>query len=261
MRFYLTILLVVLISLISFPQIEEGAEKDFGKFLEVGGDVFTSPKDFESDDWIKLSASIGISGLAMLVDEDVKEFSQSHKTEFFNTIFKIDDYYHSELMAVSIVAIYTYGLIDKNNRVRNLSLRLAEATVYGSLINMSIKFIGGRSRPFFTESAYDFNPFKMNFEQTSFPSGHSTLAFAYSSVMAKEYNNFFWKFGWYSLAAMTAYARVYNNKHWFSDIIFGSAIGLFVGEFVNNHKTNQSSAANNEPIVLPPPILNISIPF
>jgi hypothetical protein len=261
MRFNLTILFFVLITSIIFPQIEENAEKDFSKFLEVGGDVFTSPKDFESDDWIKLSASIGLSGLAMLVDEDVKEFSQSHKTHFLNTVFKIDDYYHSELMAASIVALYAYGLIDKNNEVRNLSLRLAEATVYGSLINMSIKFLGGRSRPFVTESAFDFDPFKMNFEQTSFPSGHSTLAFAYSSVMAKEYNNFFWKFGWFSLAVMTAYARVYNNEHWFSDIIFGSAIGLFVGEFVNNHKTNQSSAANNEPIVPPPPIILFNIPF
>lgn len=261
MRFNLTILFFVLITSIIFPQIEENAEKDFSKFLEVGGDVFSSPKDFKSDDLIKLSASIGLSGLAMLVDEDVKEFSQSHKTDFLNTVFKIDDYYHSELMAASIVALYAYGLIDKNNEVRNLSLRLAEATVYGSLINMSIKFLGGRSRPFVTESAFDFDPFKMNFEQTSFPSGHSTLAFAYSSVMAKEFNNFFWKFGWYSLAVMTAYARVYNNEHWFSDIIFGSAIGLFVGEFVNNHKTNQSSAAINEPIVPPPPIILFNIPF
>lgn len=261
MRFNLAILLIVLISSIIYPQIEESAEKDFRKFFEVGGDVFTAPKDFESDDWIKLSASIGLSGLAMLVDEDVKEFSQSHKTEFLNTIFKIDDYYHSELMAASIVALYTYALIDKNNKVRNLSLRLAEATVYGSLINMSIKFVGGRSRPFYTESAFDFNPFKMNFEQTSFPSGHSTLAFAYSSVMAKEYNNFFWKFGWYSIAVMTAYARVYNNEHWFSDIIFGSAIGLFVGEFVNDHKTNQKSTLTNEPIIPPPPIISFSIPF
>jgi hypothetical protein len=44
------------------------------------------------------------TGLALLVDKDVKEFSQSNKTEFLNTVFKIDDYYHSELMAASIVA-------------------------------------------------------------------------------------------------------------------------------------------------------------
>lgn len=261
MRFYLTILLIVLVSSISYSQIEESAEKDFGKFFEVGGDILTAPKDFESDDWIKLSATIGVTGLALLVDKDVKKFSQSNKTEFLNTVFKIDEYYHIELMAASIVVLYGYGLIDKNNEVRNLSLRLAEATVYSSLINLSIKFLSGRTRPSFTEIPFEFNPFKITFEKTSFPSGHSTLAFAYSTVMAKEYQNFIWKFGWYSLAVLTAYARVYNNEHWLSDIIFGSAIGFFVGEFVNNHPTNQKSDPSAEPIGPPPSFFAFRIPL
>jgi membrane-associated phospholipid phosphatase len=78
--------------------------------------------------------------------------------------------------------------------------------------------------------------------------------------MAKEYQNFFWKFGWYSLAVLTAYARVYNNKHWFSDIIFGAAIGYFVAEFVNNHPTNQKLKLA-EPVVPPPPIFSFKIPL
>lgn len=261
MRLNLTILFFILISSIAFPQIEESAEKDFGKFFEVGGDVLTAPKDFQSNDWIKLGSVIGITGLAMLIDEDVKEFSQSNKTDFLNTIYKIDNYYHIEFMAGSIAVLYAYSLIDKNNEARNLSLRLAEATAYSTLINLSLKFLAGRSRPFHSESAYDFNPFKTNNEQNSFASGHSTLAFAFSTVMAKEYENFFWKFGWYSLAVLTATARVYNNQHWLSDILFGSAIGLFVGEFVNNHKTNQKSLDINGPIIPPPPIISFSIPF
>ncbi len=261
MRFNLVILLFVLISSALYPQIEDSAEKDFRKFFEVGGDVLASPKDFQSDDWIKLTASIGITGLAMIIDEDIKEFSQTNKTEFLNNIFKIDDYYHIEFMASSIAVLYLYALIDKNNEVRNLSLRLAEAAIYSEAINLSIKFASGRSRPYHAESAFDFNLFKTNFDQTSFPSGHSTLAFAYSSVIAKEYNNFFWKFGWYGLAVMTAYARVYNNKHWLSDIILGSAIGLFVGEFVNNHKTNQRLNTPNEFAAPAPPIINLKIPF
>lgn len=261
MRFNLAILFFVLVTSISFAQIEENAEKDFDKFLEVGGDVLTSPKDFESEDWIKLTSTIGVTGLAMLIDEDVKNFSQSYKTDFLNTVFSIDDYYHVELMAGSIIALYTYGVIDKNIKVRNLSLRLAESTIYATVIDFSIKFLAGRSRPFYTNSSWDYEPFQTSYEQTSFASGHSTLAFAFSSVMAKEYKNFFWKFGWYTLAALTAYSRVYNNQHWFSDVVFGSAIGLFVGDFVNNHQTNQKSKITNEPIIPPPPIISISIPF
>jgi membrane-associated phospholipid phosphatase len=261
MRFNLTILSVVLISSIIFSQIEESAEKDFEKFFEVGGDLFTAPKDFESEDWINLSTTIGLTGLAMLVDDDVKHFSQFNKTEFLTTVFKIDDYYHTEFMAASIVLLYGFGLIDENNEVRNLSLRLAEATVYSTIINIGVKFIGGRSRPFYTDSPFVFEPFKTNYEQTSFPSAHSTLAFAYSTVMAKEYQNFFWKFGWYSVAFLTAYARIYNNEHWLSDVIFGSAIGYFVGEFVNNHPTNQKTDSVSEPTLPPPPLFSFKVPL
>lgn len=261
MRFNLTLFSVVLISSIIFSQIEDSAEEDFEKFIEVGGDLFTAPKNFESEDWINLSATIGLTGLAMLVDHDLKHFSQSNKTEFLTTVFKIDDYYHTELMAASIVLLYGFGLIDENNEVRNLSLRLAEATVYSTIINMGFKFIGGRSRPFYTDSPFEFEPFKTNYEQTSFPSAHSTLAFAYSTVMAKEYQNFFWKFGWYSVAVLTAYARIYNNEHWLSDVIFGSAIGYFVGEFVNNHPTNQKTDSVSEPTLPPPPLFSFKVPL
>jgi hypothetical protein len=95
--------------------------------------------------------------------------------------------------------LYGYALIDKNIRSKKLISKTCRSNGLWQLINMSIKFIGGRSRPFYTDTPFEFNPFKTNFEQTSFASGHSTLAFAYSTVMAKEYQNFFWKFGWYSL--------------------------------------------------------------
>jgi membrane-associated phospholipid phosphatase len=79
--------------------------------------------------------------------------------------------------------------------------------------------------------------------------------------MAKEYQNFFWKFGWYSVAFLTAYARIYNNEHWLSDVIFGSAIGYFVGEFVNNHPTNQRTESVSEPTLPPPPFFSFKVPL
>ena len=65
--------------------------------------------------------------------------------------------------------------------------------------------------------------------------------------MASVYNNFLWKFSWYSLAVLVAAARVYNNAHWFSDVLLGGAIGYFVGDFVNKHYTNQKVENGNSP--------------
>ena len=57
------------------------------------------------------------------------------------------------------------------------------------------------------------------------------------------------------------YARIYNNEHRLSNIIFGSAIGLLVGEFVNNHPTNQKSKLIGEPVIPPPQFFSFKIPL
>jgi membrane-associated phospholipid phosphatase len=161
-------------------------------------------------------------------------------------------------MIISIAAIYGYGVIADKKMVKNLGLRLSEATFYSGLINLSTRFLIGRGRPNITEGQYDFRPLDFSWDYSAFPSAHTTLAFTYSTVMSKEYNNFFWKFGWFSLAALVGYARIYNDQHWFSDVLMGAALGYFIGEFVNNHQSNKTEELN--PIAIPQPILHLKIP-
>ena len=94
-------------------------------------------------------------------------------------------------------------------------------------------------------------PFSVADDRVSFPSGHSTLAFAFSTVMAHQVNNIFWKVGWFSAAGLVSYARMYHDQHWFSDVLIGGAIGYFTGRFVVNHPLNnkeeQLSESKNKP--------------
>jgi membrane-associated phospholipid phosphatase len=112
----------------------------------------------------------------------------------------------------------------------------------------------GRKRPNETENNLIFNPFSFDFNNTAFPSGHTTLAFAYSTVMANEIDNLVWKIFWYSAATLVGAARIYNNVHWFSDTVMGGAIGYFIGDFVNKHRTNQPPQKS-------PNIIFVTIPF
>jgi len=68
----------------------------------------------------------------------------------------------------------------------------------------------------------------------SFPSGHSASAFATASVLQRHYG---WKVGVPAtvVAAYVATARVKDNKHDLSDVIFGSALGIAAERTVTLH--------------------------
>jgi hypothetical protein len=64
--------------------------------------------------------------------------------------------------------------------------------------------------------------------QMSFPSGHTATAFAAAEFMRREYQD---KSVWYgvagyAMAATTGYMRMYNNRHWFGDVVAGAGVGI-----------------------------------
>jgi membrane-associated phospholipid phosphatase len=219
---------------------------DLKNFFLFGKDLTLSPSKFNSSDIITFSA-VSISVLSsFLADEDVKNFFTNSKSHFNNSLYNIDKYYHVESISVATAAIYIYGLSAKNENTRMLGLKLAESTLYASAITGIVKVLFGRGRPYLNEGNTEFSLFNFTQDRTSFPSGHTMLAFAFSIVIANEYNNFFWKLGWYAAASLVGGARIYHNMHWLSDVMLGAAIGYFVGDFVNKSNKINSSSGNNK---------------
>jgi len=231
--------------LVFLPLEKLSSQSDAKKFLEVGEDIFTSPKDFNSNDWIKLGGTAALTTAGFYFDEEMRNFTRENKTNFLNTVFSIDDYYNLYTIALADIAILGYGSASDDNDVKNLGLKLSEATVYSTIINYFIKLLTSRSRPFLNMGNLDFNPIQLGYDRTAFPSGHSTSTFAFSKVMADEIDNIYWKITWYTASTLVALARIYHDQHWLSDVILGAAIGYFVGEFVSNHSTNKKEDSLN----------------
>ncbi len=63
----------------------------------------------------------------------------------------------------------------------------------------------------------------------SFPSGHSTTAFAIMVCFALLVRNNALKLLFFVFAALIAYSRVYLSQHFLNDILAGSFIGTFTG--------------------------------
>ncbi len=243
-----TLLLVFIFSNSSFSQFEKFPQ-DFKNFIVVGGDIAVAPLHFDSKDWILFSSTIAVTAAAVAVDKDVRGFALRSRSELNDNLFNVDKYFFIPTVAVSIAGLYSYGLFAKHENIRRLGLKLGESTVYASILNVLLKGIIGRRRPEENLGDITFNPFTFDINRSSLPSGHTILAFSFSSVMANEIDNIYWKIGWYSLASMVGFSRVYHDKHWASDIILGAALGYFIGDFVNGHYTNTDDENSNVSLI------------
>ena len=69
----------------------------------------------------------------------------------------------------------------------------------------------------------------------SFPSGHTVTGFAAAAAVVTETNRWWPNSTWYigplmyGGASLIGLSRMYNNKHWASDVITGALIGSFAG--------------------------------
>lgn len=67
----------------------------------------------------------------------------------------------------------------------------------------------------------------------SFPSGHTTMAFVGAELLYQEYgatSSWIGIIG-YLIAACTGFLRMYNNRHWLTDVVAGAGLGILIVRF------------------------------
>jgi membrane-associated phospholipid phosphatase len=148
--------------------------------------------------------------------------------------------------------LYLIGKAAKKNRTADLGLHSTEAMLGADLVSTGMKVFFGRARPFVDVSNnYDFQLFRglRDDKYRSFPSGHSTNAFAFAATVSRETEMWWPKSRWYigpvmyGGATLVGLSRMYNNQHWASDVIGGAAVGTIVGlkvvKFQHSHPGNR----------------------
>ncbi|MBF0362996.1 MAG: phosphatase PAP2 family protein [Oligoflexia bacterium] len=101
---------------------------------------------------------------------------------------------------------------------------MAEASLYTALVTLVLKTTVSEARPG--------NPNDTN----SFPSGHTSMAFAFASVVGIKHQ-WYWGLLAYATAAFISYSRIQSDYHYLHDVIFGATLGLTYGFGINhNHQ-------------------------
>lgn len=159
--------------------------------------------------------------------------------------------------------LYGIGRLADNERMADLGLHGTEAIVVGMLLASAIKIGAGRQRPYVNRDRPHSFGFLRGWKQEqyrSFPSGHALVAFAAAAAVTNETDRWWPSSTWYIAPAMyggallVALSRMYDNKHWASDVLAGAAIGAFAGWKVV--RWNHTSAPDN---VLNDVLLGISL--
>ncbi len=208
---------------------------DFNKSLSDGWDILRAPAHFTEKDWVITGSILGGTALSMLLDDEVRNAVRENQTNSLDDITKAGKYYGEVVPAVSLSAgIYAAGLIFNDRSVSLTGRLLAESLLYAGTINVLLKMIFSRSRPYTNNGNADFGNYNFDNDYYSLPSGHTTVAFTVSTVLAERINNIYATIGLYGLAALTAYQRIYSDNHWFSDTILGAAIGVVISRAVVN---------------------------
>jgi membrane-associated phospholipid phosphatase len=109
-------------------------------------------------------------------------------------------------------ATYGVGKVIHNEKAANVGRDVVRAQLLSQALVQTLKFSVRRARP-------------DGSNRQSFPSGHSSSAFATATVLQRHYG---WKVGApaYALGGYVALARMSWNKHHVSDVVMGAGMGI-----------------------------------
>jgi len=142
-----------------------------------------------------------------------KEVKEHMWTDWNHSACHLDNY----MMHVDAAAVYILNAVGihgaHNFRDRTILLLMSQMFTQGAVF--SLKGQSHVLRP--DGSAYN-----------SFPSGHTATAFANAEFMRMEYKDVSPWYGvaGYAVATATGLMRMYNNKHWFNDVVAGAGFGI-----------------------------------
>jgi undecaprenyl-diphosphatase len=145
-----------------------------------------------------------------------------------------DSKYMGLLMLLLWVIAFVLGKKDPSNplfpTLRAKAIIIVAAVIGTGVTVMILKVIVGRPRPYTGEIA--FSPFTFGSAHASWPSGHTTSAFAFAVALGMAFPKLRWPM--LVVAVLAGFSRMVLNKHYLGDVIMGATIGTLGAVLIYN---------------------------
>ena len=207
--------------------------------------VIGAPARWDQSDWLTAGiCAAAVVGAGLLLDRPVDKYVMNHpdgsRDRFARSV--------EELGGTPSILIaggtYLAGIAFKEPEVRATGVdAMATMGIAQLLLVLPLKVATGRSRPEENQGTHDFHPFRGG---QSFPSGHTTQAFALAAVISEHADRTWVSVLSYGLASGVGLARVEQRKHFMSDVVAGGLIGTFIGKSVVAYNQSQRADARSK---------------
>ena len=164
-----------------------------------------------------IPAVLVVYGVSSLQSNSLKGFNRNIKEEIWmdhpHNKTTVDNYLQYS-PAIAVYGLNALGIKGKNNfRDRSMIYLLSNLIVTSTVFG--IKKVSHELRP----DGSDYY---------SFPSGHTAEAFASAEFLRQEYKDVspWYGIAGYLAAGATGTLRMYNNRHWISDVLAGAGVGI-----------------------------------
>lgn len=205
--------------------------------------VLTAPVRWQDRDWQNMGlAAVGVIGVAAILDRPIRNEMRRHAPNNNGFMHGVEQFGAEYSLAV-LGGFYLAGAIGNNGTAAAVAQDgLAASLIASGLITPAIKFFTGRARPRENAGIAKFHPFSLSYSSnSSFPSGHTTQAFALASVIANHYDEIWVAYSSYTVAGLVGIARSYHDAHFASDVLAGALIGTLAGKSVVAHNKSLRS--------------------
>ena len=174
----------------------------------------------------------GIS-LAILGKGDVERSQDvsSNRSGTKDDLSQFGEHFGNPVYSLPLLGVaYLAGHLGHTPGLSASALRISGGMATAVGLGVGAKFVFGRWRPYESpDDAGRFDPFSSH---SSLPSGHTTVAFSLTAGLDRETKAVWVPCVVYPAAAITAWSRVYEQKHWPTDVVAGAVLGIWAsGKF------------------------------
>lgn len=214
-----------------------------GELIQLGDEgveVVKTPVDFKNNGFIGTLATAGAVGITYIFDSDIRNKVMGTKSGALDHATDAGEIIGNPFVHLGAAAVaYGGGILAGSPKRRELGEMLGEAALLADATGFILTESIGRARPFVKGDKGSFRPFQFRSDYDSMPSIHAASSFAMASVLASGSDSLLAKTFFYSAAAFVGFSRIYQDKHWASDVVLGAVIGKLCGRVVTGYHASR----------------------